>query len=425
MSDFKTWVAGLTSKTSPVDADSLPLVDSVSGATQRLTWANLKATAKTYFDTLYALSGAVTSSGLTQSTNKLLGRGTAATGAIEEITLGTGLSLSGTTLNAAGAGATLAANVFTGAQEVDLAVAAASTDGKVLATTATATVGAQKWSPRFRWTGSGWKTTATAAAQTVDWIAELQPVQGAANPSSNLVFSSQVNGGGYASQMVAYSLAASFSGSSAGDGPALAVGASNGNSQGVVIGSLTSAQSGIWSTSDTGSSIGGYRLKFGGTYTVLNSPGASDTLYFSFNDSITASLTSTTFKIPSLFQIGGTDTGIGRNAARKVEINNGTAGTFGDLIVRQHFVDQTITTGGTTGAQTINKAAGTVNFAAGASSLVVTNSLCTTSSTVYCSVRTADATASIKSVVPAAGSFTITLGAAATAETSVGFLVIN
>lgn len=44
-----------SSKTTPVDADELPLVDSAaSNVLKKLTWANLKATAKTYFDTLYA-----------------------------------------------------------------------------------------------------------------------------------------------------------------------------------------------------------------------------------------------------------------------------------------------------------------------------------------------------------------------------------
>ena len=85
----------------------------------------------------------------------------------------------------------------------------------------------------------------------------------------------------------------------------------------------------------------------------------------------------------------------------------------------------TNTAAGTTGAQTINRPSGTVNFAAGTSSLVVTNSLCTTSSIVLPVVRTNDATATIKNVVPGAGSFTINLGAAATAETSVGFFIIN
>lgn len=41
---------------------------------------------------------------LTMATGKLLGRGTASTGAVEEITLGTNLSFTGTTLNAAGGG---------------------------------------------------------------------------------------------------------------------------------------------------------------------------------------------------------------------------------------------------------------------------------------------------------------------------------
>lgn len=43
-----------TSKTTPADADELPLVDSAaSNVLKKLTWANLKATLKTYLDTLY------------------------------------------------------------------------------------------------------------------------------------------------------------------------------------------------------------------------------------------------------------------------------------------------------------------------------------------------------------------------------------
>jgi len=43
-----------TSKTTPVDADELPLIDSSSSfSLKKLTWANLKATMKTYFDTFY------------------------------------------------------------------------------------------------------------------------------------------------------------------------------------------------------------------------------------------------------------------------------------------------------------------------------------------------------------------------------------
>lgn len=88
-------------------------------------------------------------------------------------------------------------------------------------------------------------------------------------------------------------------------------------------------------------------------------------------------------------------------------------------------LDRTNTAGGTTGAQTINKVAGSVNFAAAATSLVVTNNLVTTTSNIFCGVQTADATAIIKNVVPGNGSFTINLSAAATAETRVAFLVTN
>ena len=70
-------------------------------------------------------------------------------------------------------------------------------------------------------------------------------------------------------------------------------------------------------------------------------------------------------------------------------------------------------------------ARGTVSIGAAASSLVVSNAFCTTSSLVFAVIRTNDSTALIKNVVPAAGSFTITLNAAATAATSVGYMIIN
>lgn len=63
-------ITGTAGKTPLVDADVLPIVDSVGGALNKVTWANVKATAKTYFDTIYTTSSAVATyvSGLIGST---------------------------------------------------------------------------------------------------------------------------------------------------------------------------------------------------------------------------------------------------------------------------------------------------------------------------------------------------------------------
>lgn len=117
--------------------------------------------------------------------------------------------------------------------------------------------------------------------------------------------------------------------------------------------------------------------------------------------------------------------GLGSSASyAKVSDNTGTEvlriGISGKLTL-----SATNTAGGTTGNQTINKPSGSVNMAAGASTLTVTNSLVATTSVVLAVVQTADATALLKNVVPGSGSFVINLNANATAETKIGFVVFN
>lgn len=54
------YIHAATAKTTPVDADEAPLIDSAaSNVLKRVTWANIKATLKTYFDTLYELAGSI------------------------------------------------------------------------------------------------------------------------------------------------------------------------------------------------------------------------------------------------------------------------------------------------------------------------------------------------------------------------------
>lgn len=57
-------IHGATAKTTPVDADTMPLIDSeASNVLKKVTWANIKATLKTYFDTVYQAAGSYLTSG--------------------------------------------------------------------------------------------------------------------------------------------------------------------------------------------------------------------------------------------------------------------------------------------------------------------------------------------------------------------------
>lgn len=60
-----------------------------------------------------------------------------------------------------------------------------------------AAAGAQQWSPCIQWTCSGWKTTATAASQTVEFRQYVLPIQGAAAPTGTMTFDSRIAGGSW------------------------------------------------------------------------------------------------------------------------------------------------------------------------------------------------------------------------------------
>lgn len=94
--------------------------------TPSVAWGSITGTLSAQTDLNTALSGkastgAVTGTGITMSTDRILGRTTAGTGAIEEISIGSGLTLSAGTLTASGGGLTVGTTAI-----------ASGTNGRVL-----------------------------------------------------------------------------------------------------------------------------------------------------------------------------------------------------------------------------------------------------------------------------------------------------
>ena len=163
---------------------------------------------------------------------------------------------------------------------------------------------------------------------------------------------------------------------------------------------------------------------------------SSETNLASVNAVLALQNTSSTANTYSLMAFQNNGVGYARMGSKYIDASNGDftiqvkgGGSFADAFYIKSNTNiqfpSTNTAAGTTGNQTINKTSGTVNIAAAGTTVTVTNSLVTTSSIVFATIRTNDATAVIKNVVPASGSFTINLNAATTAETSIGFFVIN
>lgn len=178
-----------------------------------------------------------------------------------------------------------------------------------------------------------------------------------------------------------------------------------------------------------GAVTSGQYLRGNGTNVVMSAIQVADVPTLNQNTTGTASNVTGTVAVAN----GGT--GLTSLTASRIPYGNGTSPyqssanlTYDGSIFTAKadiVVDKTITATGTTGAQTINKTAGSVNFAALATSLVVTNSLVTTSSIILATVGTNDSTMKSVSAVAGTGNFTLFANAAATAETRVNFLVLN
>lgn len=303
-----------------------------------------------------------------------------------------------------------------------LGVTQTNSSGLSLVNETAAAVGAQQISPGLRFRGYGWKTTATAASQSVDFRMHVLPVEGTTAPTGSLVFQSSINGAAYADR-VTISSAGALTSTSVSTGSITISGSLNNVNSGIVqIGGAGSippnmyvntiqSSVGIGVTAATAASakleiVG--RLPSGvAANSIIN---MADTWNTSGNPTaILANITNTASGPTSNLM----DLQIGGSSLFKI-------GKGGDINVAK-----TITTPGTTGNQTINKIAGTVNIAAAGTTVTVTNSLVTANSIIMCTVQTNDTTAVLKNVVPGAGSFVINLNAATTAETAIAFFVIN
>lgn len=129
----------------------------------------------------------------------------------------------------------------------------------------------------------------------------------------------------------------------------------------------------------------------------------------------------------SRLQFGGTTSSFPalKRSSATLQVRLADDSDYAIIAAKELDLDKTVTAGGTTGAQTINKSAGTINFAAAANSVVVTNSLVTANSIIIATVATNDNLMFSVQAVAGSGSFTLYPDAAPFAETRVNFLVIN
>ncbi|MES2668197.1 MAG: tail fiber domain-containing protein, partial [Patescibacteria group bacterium] len=117
-----------------------------------------------------------------------------------------------------------------------LGTAASDLNGIYLENTTAAASGLQQSSPAITWAGRGWKTTATAASQPVEFQSYVLPVQGTTNPTANWILASSINSAAYATALTVTNI-----GNVTAPGIITASNGFTGNLTGNVTGSLTTS----------------------------------------------------------------------------------------------------------------------------------------------------------------------------------------
>ncbi len=308
----------------------------------------------------------------------------------------------------AGLTASLTTGALTQSQTTD---ATTAVYGLTAATSSAASSGNQKWSPFIRQSAKGWGTSA-GASQDVSFDFGVQSIQGS-TATGNWVLRSSINGG-------AWTTAVTF-------GPTGVITTSNTASFGTV-----SASGNLIIGSDvTLSRVSAGILRMG-------SADSSSPVAQSLRAQSVSGVSNTAGQNWTFGGSAGTGTGAGGDIVFQTA-PAGTSGSTQNARVEAVRIKstlalclaggleapKTVTASGTTGDRTIDKMTGSVNFATGATSLVITNSLVTSSSIIIATVASNDATMTSVQAVAGSGTITLYASAAPTAETRVNFLVTN
>jgi hypothetical protein len=104
-----------------------------------------------------------------------------------------------------------------------------------------------------------------------------------------------------------------------------------------------------------------------------------------------------------------------------IQIEGPTGSISGIKVFSTDFADSI----STPGSVTINTIRGRCTIPAGTSSITITNDKCLSTSSIFVTVSSNDATALLKNVTNTTGSFTIRLNANCTANTNVDFFIVN